>query len=345
MSFFPTTQYPTHLVECNAGKCIRENNTIKPDLRKGVIYMDQSDDQLMHFYWKERKSAEPEEDLIIFPDEAEMIRVKECTTGRVYLLKFKSSDQKLFFWMQNKDDEKDEECITKINRLINDPQGAIDEGRSSSRMDLSNDSQDLMQILGESGQDIGMSQENLMQFLQAAGGFGGNSAPTASTRAGGDDTIENSMDVDENDEPREQKRLSGTQVDSLKEILANTTVAEDTTATKVVTLSDDVASVDALNALLQNDALRQALFPNVPNVESTARHSHDEVSHLIQSEHFQLSLKKIDKALEDGSLDSILSSLGLDASADINIFLKAIEEQAKSGQQQAQSTHEESMEH
>ncbi|CAO3600249.1 unnamed protein product [Absidia cylindrospora] len=333
MSFFPTTQYPSHLVECNAGKCIRENNTIKPDLRKGVIYMDQSDDQLMHFYWKERKSAEPEEDLIIFPDEADMIRVDECTTGRVYLLKFKSSDQKLFFWMQNKNDEKDDECIAKINRLINDPQSAMDEDRSSNRMDLANDSQDLMQILGESGQDIGVSQENLMQFLQAAGGFGGNTVPTASSRSGEDVA----MDVDENGEHLEQKHLSETQVDSLKEILANTTVAEDTETTAVA-LSDDVASADALNALLQDDTLRQALFPNV---ESTTRHSHD----LIQSAHFQLSLKKLNKALQDGSLDPILSSLGLDASTNINIFLKAMEEQAGFGQGQGQSTHEDSMEH
>jgi hypothetical protein len=35
MSFFPTAQRPSHLVEFNAGKCIRDNNTIKPDERKG----------------------------------------------------------------------------------------------------------------------------------------------------------------------------------------------------------------------------------------------------------------------------------------------------------------------
>lgn len=125
-----------------------------------------------------------------------MVPVEECTTGRVYLLKFKSSDQKLFFWMQNKKDDQDEELIAKVNRLINDPQGVIEDDDEGSghrggggAMDFSNDSQDIMQILGESGQgnkvgilqpvywwilplDIGMSQENLMQFLQAAGGFG-----------------------------------------------------------------------------------------------------------------------------------------------------------------------------
>ena len=40
------------------------------------------------------------QDLIIFPDDVEFKHVPQCTTGRVYLLKFKSSSRKFFFWMQ-----------------------------------------------------------------------------------------------------------------------------------------------------------------------------------------------------------------------------------------------------
>ena len=40
------------------------------------------------------------QDLIIFPDDVEYKRVPQCTTGRVYILKFKSSSRKFFFWMQ-----------------------------------------------------------------------------------------------------------------------------------------------------------------------------------------------------------------------------------------------------
>ena len=42
------------------------------------------------------------QDLIIFPDDIEFKHVPQCTTGRVYLLKFKSSSRKFFFWMQVK---------------------------------------------------------------------------------------------------------------------------------------------------------------------------------------------------------------------------------------------------
>ncbi|CAO3653693.1 unnamed protein product [Cunninghamella echinulata] len=310
MSFFPSAQRPSHLVQFNAGKCIRENNTIKPNLRKGVVYMDQSSDKLMHFYWKERKATEPEEDLIIFPDEAEMVKVEECTTGRVYLLKFKSSNEKLFFWMQNKNDEKDEELVNKVNRLINDPQSVIDEGRSG-RMDFSNDSQDLMQILGDSSQDIGMSQENLMQFLQAAGGFGGT-VPTSS-RLGGDGPIDNQMEVDESTERTEDNmRLSDTQIESIKDTLSDITIIEDTSSTTAtIELSENVKSASALNPLLNDDDLRSALFPNVPAVNTDR--TQDELNELVGSNEFQQSLRKIENAIQSDALDSTISFLSLDS--------------------------------
>ncbi|KAI9303590.1 proteasome complex subunit Rpn13 ubiquitin receptor-domain-containing protein [Cunninghamella echinulata] len=339
MSFFPSAQRPSHLVQFNAGKCIRENNTIKPDLRKGVVYMDQSSDQLMHFYWKERKATEPEEDLIIFPDEAEMVKVEECTTGRVYLLKFKSSNEKLFFWMQNKNDEKDEELVNKVNRLINDPQSVIDEGRSG-RMDFSNDSQDLMQILGDSSQDIGMSQENLMQFLQAAGGFGGT-VPTSS-RLGGDGPIDNQMDVDESTERTEDnRRLSGTQIESIKDILSDITILEDTSSTTAtIELSENVKTTSALNPLLKDNDLRSALFPNVPAVNTDR--TQDELNELVGSNEFQQSLKKIETAIQSDVLDPIISFLKLGSSPSVSTFLKALEEQA---QLRSENNESEAMEH
>ena len=40
------------------------------------------------------------DDLIIFPDDVEFKAVPACTTGRVFVLKFKTSNKRMFFWMQ-----------------------------------------------------------------------------------------------------------------------------------------------------------------------------------------------------------------------------------------------------
>lgn len=46
-----------HLVEFRAGKMILKGSTVTPDKRKGVVYVHQSDDSLIHFCWKDRSSG------------------------------------------------------------------------------------------------------------------------------------------------------------------------------------------------------------------------------------------------------------------------------------------------
>lgn len=95
--------------------------------------------------------------------------------------------------MQSKSDEKDEENASRVNLLINDPQAAMESTSGSSRMpgiDVNlggNSPADMMQLLGGSGIVSciynrnthaylffldGISRENILQFLQTAGGFG-----------------------------------------------------------------------------------------------------------------------------------------------------------------------------
>ena len=90
------------LLSFRAGKMTRENetsDTVLPDLRKGYVQLVNEDD-LLHFQWKERSAEDAEDDLIIFPDDAKLIRVAEAGDGRVYMLRFESSKAKHFYWMQ-----------------------------------------------------------------------------------------------------------------------------------------------------------------------------------------------------------------------------------------------------
>lgn len=59
------------------------------------------------------------QDFIIFPGDAKILRVSQCTTGRVVLLKFKDNGRKYFYWLQEPKEDKDEEYIKKVSDYDN----------------------------------------------------------------------------------------------------------------------------------------------------------------------------------------------------------------------------------
>ncbi|CAM9201467.1 unnamed protein product, partial [Heterosigma akashiwo] len=123
-------QAPAALVKFKAGKMEMQSKgdnkfLIVPDLRKGEVSLFKGDDQLLHFQWKDRKTQALVDDLILFPDDAVFKRVK---TGkeedRVYLLQYKGSDRRFFFWMQDKDGAKDAEHCADVNKYMSNPDAA-----------------------------------------------------------------------------------------------------------------------------------------------------------------------------------------------------------------------------
>eukprot|EP00933_Yihiella_yeosuensis_P080582 TRINITY_DN94034_c0_g1_i1.p1 TRINITY_DN94034_c0_g1~~TRINITY_DN94034_c0_g1_i1.p1 ORF type:complete len:289 (+),score=106.42 TRINITY_DN94034_c0_g1_i1:113-979(+) len=106
--------------EFRAGRMDWDQRTkmVTADKRKGKIVLYTSEEeQLMHFQWWDRDKNETVTDLIVIND-AYLERIEKCTTGRVYLLRFTSSDKKMFFWMQEPKDEGDAELIKKFNDAI-----------------------------------------------------------------------------------------------------------------------------------------------------------------------------------------------------------------------------------
>jgi len=189
-----------YLVEFKAGKMSLNNatNMVSPDKRKGLVYVYQSDDSLMHFCWKDRSSGDVVDDLIIFPDDVMFkhippARISAARCDRIYVLKFKASSRKFFFWMQEPKTDKDAEFAEKVNHLLNNPpapgsrggggggggMGSLGdlEGLGDSRVNA-----DLQSLLGN------MSQQQLMQILASGGlsfgalpGLLGNSSSRPST--------------------------------------------------------------------------------------------------------------------------------------------------------------------
>ncbi|KAL1950582.1 hypothetical protein VTO73DRAFT_5706 [Trametes versicolor] len=106
-----------------AGRAFRRGSTnfVDPDPTKGALLLQNGEDGLLHFIWKNRSSNVVDEDLILFPGDATFAKVEQSAWGRTYVLKFSSSNQRHFFYMQDADASRDEEFVGNINRLLVDP--------------------------------------------------------------------------------------------------------------------------------------------------------------------------------------------------------------------------------
>lgn len=81
--------------------------------------------------------------MIIFPEEAEFQKVEQAgKDARVFLLRFKSSNQKMFFWLQEpeaangKTTESDAKLAESINLYLNDFKAAMRDSRSAAAGNL-----------------------------------------------------------------------------------------------------------------------------------------------------------------------------------------------------------------
>ncbi|KAL9068595.1 MAG: hypothetical protein Q9157_006455 [Trypethelium eluteriae] len=124
------------LITFKAGKCdyTPGSKKVEPVPGPGYIYLYSEDGMdynrlssennadsidLMHFCWRPRSalSTDPELDLLMVPGDGSFIPylgpdgdtnsdwIKSPTSGRIYVLKFSSSSQRHFFWLQSKSQE------------------------------------------------------------------------------------------------------------------------------------------------------------------------------------------------------------------------------------------------
>ncbi|TFL02387.1 proteasome complex subunit Rpn13 ubiquitin receptor-domain-containing protein [Pterulicium gracile] len=127
------------LLAFKAGRAFRRGATssVEPSATKGAIVLSSSnDDGLLHFIWRNRATGENEEDLILFPTDASFEKITQATGGRVYVLKFSSSDQRHFFWLQDADASRDDDFVNNVNGLLQDPEYSLTWDSSNSGASL-----------------------------------------------------------------------------------------------------------------------------------------------------------------------------------------------------------------
>ncbi|XP_053849313.1 proteasomal ubiquitin receptor ADRM1 isoform X2 [Vidua macroura] len=336
-----------YLVEFRAGKMSLKGSTVTPDKRKGLVYIQQTDDSLIHFCWKDRTSGNVEDDLIIFPDDCEFKRVPQCTTGRVYVLKFKAGSKRLFFWMQEPKTDKDEEHCRKVNEYLNNPPmpGALG-GNASGGHELSalGGEGGLQSLLGN------MSHNQLMQLIgpTGLGGLGGLGALTGPGLAsllgsGGPPTSSSSSSSrSQSAAVTPSSTTSSTRVTPAPSVPAAASV----TSPSPVPSSVDLAAVltpEIMAPILANAEVQERLMPYLPSGESLPQTA-EEIQNTLTSPQFQQALSMFSAALASGQLGPLMSQFGLPAEAvdaankgDVEAFAKAMQNSVKSDQKEGDS--------
>lgn len=312
-----------YLVEFKAGRSNIQPGTtpdkrkVVADKTKGLVFIKQSEDRLMHFCWKNRESGVVVDDLIIFPGDTEFMRIKECVDGKVFMLKFKSSDERRLFWLQEPATDADKNLIEKVNDTLNNPP----QGRSG-RSGAGGSSSDRLAAAAAAGaEDLGslgnLGQEQLMQLLSFMGegnGAGGASPSVSNTPASNSDMARQLRslitDMGRNAPSRGGASRSGRPPVELSEVISGERV---------------------MDAVRNN---QERLAAHLPATEGTS--SANELEATVRSPQFQQAADTFGHALQTGQLAPVFQQFGLPeettsaaVSGDILEFAKKLTESEK----------------
>uniref|UniRef100_A0A8C1NDV0 Adhesion regulating molecule 1 n=1 Tax=Cyprinus carpio TaxID=7962 RepID=A0A8C1NDV0_CYPCA len=258
----------------------------------------------------------------------------QCTTGHVFVLKFKAGSKRLFFWLQESKTDKDEEyCQGKVNEYLNNPPipGTLGSGGGSSSHELSalGGEGGLQSLLGN------MSHNQLMQLigptgLGGLGGLGALAGPGLASLLG--------------------SGVPATSSSSSSSHSQSTAVTSSSTFAPTwhvnCLCSVDLVSVltpEVMAQILANAEVQQRLLPYLPSGESLPQ-STEELQNTFTSPQFQqhsfwvvLAMNMFSSALASGQLGPLMNQFRLPAEAveaankgDVEAFAKAMEGQGKS---------------
>lgn len=303
---------------------------------------------LTHFCWKDRTSGTVEDDLIIFPDDCEFKKVEQCKDGRVFLLRFKSSNRKLFFWLQEPTNEKDDEHCRRVNELLNNPPSSGGNGGGSGNREgsdlqymLNNMSQQqLMQLFGGVGQMGGLSSLLGSINRNSTGSRNSTSTPSSGTRsstaAAGGTAVQTPVNTTQPATPRAPRKepSSGESTDTSPPAAAGSTDASRVLLSELqnylagintsggasgskhnVDLSTSLNS-ESINSILSDPERLEALQAHLPSIDDDGKPVDpnavkQQLKDTLASPQFQQALSMFSNALQSGQLGPVVSQFKL----------------------------------
>ncbi|TKR76914.1 hypothetical protein L596_017984 [Steinernema carpocapsae] len=339
----------SHLVEFKAGRAFLEPGSetdrrkVVSDKTKGTVFIKQTNDQLIHFCWKNRETNVIVDDLIIFPEDTKFLKVKECTDGRVFMLKFENNDRRLF-WMQDNRADKDEELVKKVNDILNRPPSGRQGGRSGNT-ERSSGLGATLNALGNGNDDMGalnnLDQNQLMQLLQLMNSNGSASADALiSSLAGGNDSTPTTTSSSTR---RRQSAGNGGQVKlSDLQAIINSMDSNDegssapgpSTSSRGprVELADVLKASNLAETVKENE---ERLLPYLPNSEPVKADT-EELKTTLTTPQFRQATDMFGGALQTGQMGMVLKQFGCSdkvgeaaATGDLMKFAKTLTDEQK----------------
>lgn len=312
-----TTSSSGHIVEFKAGRCRLEPvtggaetaRTVSPEYARGLIYIKQTNDMLIHFCWKNRETGALVDDLIIFPEDAEFKAVNGCPDGKVYMLKFKSGEMKVF-WLQDSTPDIEKDLVKKVNDALNKPPTSRP---SATRSSGSNANADRPSAGGSliSGQDFntplgGLDQGQLMSLIQSLQGNTSDALPIPSSGTAADD---NSSEADceppansLSDEGASSSNPLSLNNPAIQKIFNDLGRQEKKGA--AASLADALSNV-AVAEVARNHAAE--LSQHLPASDDPAQ----ELAETVRTPQFRQAADTLGTALQTGQLGPVLSQFGM----------------------------------
>jgi 26S proteasome regulatory subunit N13 len=137
------------LISFKAGRIDYNDDTKEavPKRGQGTVKITKNPDEpsFYSFVWEPRGKykktvgANENDELLLFPGDAEWKHIKQCTTGRAYALTFKSSGQKLMFWLQTPGADDDIATLTADDKAISESISKILDEESMMEEDANED--------------------------------------------------------------------------------------------------------------------------------------------------------------------------------------------------------------
>nr|CAH8873614.1 unnamed protein product [Trichobilharzia regenti] len=336
----PQQSQTRHLLQFKAGKMtLGADNWVHADPRKGWVYVYQSGDGKLHFCWIDRKTCLVEDNFVINAKQAEFKKIPQCTTGRVYLLKFKGPKH-FFIWMQEPNGKNDNDICSRINDYIRCPPahtGALSSDWLSRFEGLNQLSHtDLLTLLSMGvGLGSGLSSESDVSSAQATAvtigrhlnteNLDDSNVPVSLLEAAAATTIPSSIAPSTSsnssrpnittDKPPEAGKI---QLQDLRNILSSISAGIRNPSNEPKIELSDVLNVDSLQSLLSKPDVRERLLPHLPplDAESSCTNDFENLTTNIQSSQFKATLKSFSTAFRSGKLAPVLAQFNLGVKAD-----------------------------